>query len=447
MATTIASCTLGLVASLYVARRFWNGMLFNPLTGLFAPWLLALGLFTLNSRLALFDVGLTEPATLLLAVSFACYFIGGVLGIWLATRHDSGVYSYHIAEPRLTVLAILTVLYAVAFLVGVAWKYATVNATFGLPLEHIARLKPLIVSHSILIPLPSRFLTLFGYMAVLNVGVLLMYSQNHRWIGLAVALVLLSLVNDAVQGARGSTINTVILLICAAVFSAGARTGRIGLKHVLGAGAVFVVGLALITLIIYLRGNAIAGYLQRFVVDNYVYLVGTIPATSFFAIHPWPHVLPGQWTFAGLYQLLGMIPPLREPLAPLNSAVFPSFYAPVTSIGPFNSSAYVTYFDSDSGLAGVAVLSGLLGLAATYAFTKAVTVGRVVDLQIAALLMFLVLLTLRGTVTSSIMFWVVLGLIVVQWNFLVRTPRHGVPSVTRRGHCTRASFGLPGRQP
>jgi len=168
------------------------------------------------------------------------------------------------------------------------------------------------------------------------------------------------------------------------------------------------------TFMLYLRSDGTVTFVERLLVDNYIYTVGPVPALTHYLENPWPRDVPGQWTFAGIYQaadtLLGLVGSGRI----LTPETFQTYYAPITDLGPFNVASHVVYFYSDLGAVGVVLFSSVMGLVTGYAFIRALRTKRVSDIQTASLLMFLQIFSVRGVVTNGVMFWVCLVFVAVQ---------------------------------
>jgi hypothetical protein len=167
--------------------------------------------------------------------------------------------------------------------------------------------------------------------------------------------------------------------------------------------------------------------MERALLDNYVYMLSPILTTVHFLEHPWPGDLVGQWTFAGIHQTVdGVLASLGDRTSAADS--FGTYYAPVIDLGPVNVANYVVYLYSDFGESGVAVASGVMGLLAGWAFVRALRVKRIVEIQLAGLLMFLLIFSVRGLVTNGTMFWVSIAFIMIQ---------HAVLSLPTRQHRRR----------
>jgi oligosaccharide repeat unit polymerase len=397
-------------------------MLFNPFTGFYTVWAIALLLYELNGVLGVFYVSLSDSASVLLVLFFVCYFLGGLAILLLK---GSTVRRAECIGHRALDTIWKTCLYLLPlFCLAVLWKYRIVTAVFESPFEQMAELREAANVSEISFPLASRLLTLFGYVMILNLGILTVYRPGIKAFALVVVVMGLSFVSDSMVGGRGATFNTVLIFVCTVMLSIGSRFRTIGYKHVfLGAG-VLLAGIALITVILFLRSDGTMTFLERLVLDTYVYIAGTLPALSVFVDEPWPGTLPLQWTVAGIYQLADSVVRGIGGAGFLGEEdTFRTYYAPITVLGPFNSSVAVIYFYSDLREVGVIILAALLGLLGTHAYMKAIKRGRIIDIQFGALMTAMSLFTVKGMMTNGMMFWVTLSLVWIQQAFFLSDGR------------------------
>ena len=419
MATLIAG--LFLLASLLATRKMCRGFIFNPLVAFFGVWLAALLLYELDRFFRFFYVRLDDYATLLLVLSFALVFIGGVVGMAVARNRVRDTAPNAEQEPFRN-LAVLTYAFVGIVIVATLWRYRIVAANYGSLFNHLVSVRQDAFTGALKFPMISRLMSLFGYVAVLNLGVLLAMRWRAIFLALSVLVVVADFVNDATVGMRGSTFNVVLLIVTTFLVSLEVQREPIRPRHLLAAGAVLCGGICLITVILYLR-SATAGSLlvfrQRLLVDNYVYLAGTIPSVEVFLHNPWPVNVGGQYTFLPIFQGLDLM--IRRALGvAILPDVVQSYYAPITVQGPFNASAYLAYFYSDFGIQGVVVLSLAMGFTACYAFVKATRTRRTLDIQVAAVLLFLMIFTIRGIATTGVSFWTMLAILTIQHVVLRR---------------------------
>jgi oligosaccharide repeat unit polymerase len=435
MATLVA--TLFLILALAFTRKVCRGVTFNPLIAFFGIWLVALALFELDRIFGFFYVRLSDYAISLLVLSFVLVFVGGVLGVNLARNAvRDNVFD---AQRQARGLTALTFIYVGIAILATLWRYHIVVVNYGSLFRNLASVRHDAFTGALTYPLISRAMSLFGYVAIANLGVLLATRWNPAWLALSVLVVFADFINDTTVGMRGSTFNAVLLLVTTILVTLTVKRGRMDFRHLLAAGGVVLAGVCLITVILYLRSGFFVGlpnYWERLFKDNYVYLVGTIPSLSVFLNRPWPTVVGGQYTFLPLFEGLDWVG--RHALGvPIFPATVGTYYAPITKLGPFNASSYLAYFYSDFRLPGVIVLSFLMGYASSYAFMKAFRSKRVLDIQIASLLTFMMIFTVRGIATSGTAFWATLVLLIVQ---------HFVLEMRWRGHHLQAQIAADARR-
>lgn len=420
-------CGAFFLASLAATRLLCNGMPFNPLSAFFGVWLFGLGLYELDRVFEIFYVRLSEDANSLLILSFAWFFIAAILGMIIAIRVVRA-RALSIDDKQLNVIYKVTLLLFAVFLTGVMWKYSIVISKYGALFENLPDIRQEAFTGELTFPFISRLMTVLGYMVVLNLSILAVFRRKAKFISLLVVAILLNFLNDSTTGMRGSTVNSVLFLVSAVLLSGTVLMKRIGIKHLLMGTCILLGGVLLVTGILYLRDGGARSFLERLTRDNYVYTVGTIPSLSVFIDNPWPASVPGQWTFAGLYQLLDIVLANLIGVTLLSAETFDTFYAPITRLGPFNSSGYLLYFYSDLREPGVVVFSALMGFASAYLFMKAVLQKQIVDIQLAALLMSLVIFSIRGIYTNGMSFWVTLTLVIIQHQMLLGWRKGGKAS-------------------
>lgn len=402
-----------LILAFWLTRKLSRGAIFNPLVAFCGVWFLDLALFEMDRLFRLFYVPLSSYAAALLLLSFALVFVGSALGM-LSVR-NVGLDNVFDGGQTLRNLIVLTYLCVGIAVLATLWRYHVAVVNYGSLFRHLASVRRDAFSGALTYPLMSRALSLFGYIAVLNLGVLLATKWTPGLLALSVLVVFADFINDATVGMRGSTFNAILLLATTVLISLTVKRGRIDLRHLLAAGITVLAGLCLITIILYLRSGRFVGlpsFRDRLLKDNYIYLVGTIPSLSVFLSTPWPTVVGGQYTFLPLLAALDWISRHALGIATIPAAVG-TYYAPITK-GPFNSSSYLAYFYSDFRLPGVIVLSFLMGYASSYAFMRAMRSKRLLDIQIASLLTFSMIFTVRGIETNATAFWVILALLVAQ---------------------------------
>jgi len=418
MTTAVAAALL--LASLALTPVLCRGVVVNPLVVFSGVWLIDLALYDLDRVFGFFYVQLSEYAGLLLSLSLLLVFIGTALGLIVASdriREDSPEVEHDRLGGLVGLTYVLTVIAAIAAL----WRYQTAVSAFGPLFENITRLRAASFSGVLTFSAVSRVLSLLGYVAVLNCGVLLGYRWVPKLAAAAVVVVAADFFNDAAVGMRGSTMNAILLLVTATLLALAIKRQRLRIIHLVAAGGTMLAGIALITVILYLRSGSPISYWGRLVTDNYVYLVGTVPSLSVFVANPWPVIAPGQYTFLALFQVVDWLGQSVSGMSPFAPGMFATYYAPVTTLGPFNASGYLAYFYGDLREPGVIVLSLVMGFASGYAFMKALRRKRIVDIQVASLFLFLLIFSIRGVETSGIWFWMTLLAIGFQhWALRIR---------------------------
>ena len=153
--------------------------------------------------------------------------------------------------------------------------------------------------------------------------------------------------------------------------------------------------------------------------QSFLYIVGPLPSYSYFSTHPWYENYWGMWTFSGVYQFANILTGLwGHPIFPQLSSSLITYYAPITQAGPFNCTNYLTYVFSDFGSIGLIIVPLLFGFISNYFFFRALTYKRMTDIQLSALMLLGLILSVRGIITSGIFFWVLILLILFQAKIL-----------------------------
>lgn len=414
------------VGSLITTRVLWRRTLVNPVVCFFGLWTLEALLYQLDEFLGFFTVPLNAHALLLFTLSFACFFVAALVGMTPLSQESSNLR--RIGNAQLDMLSAITRILFLIFVAGVAWKFLVVVGSEGFTFQHLAKIREAANSGQLVLPFLSRAMTLAGYVVVMNLAVLLVFRPGLG-MGIAVlAAILLSFVNDSTVGMRGSTLNAFLLLTSAGVLAVGVRRGRTSLEHLLAGAVVLVAGIVLLSVILYLRSGSPISFIQRLLTDNYLAMAGVIPSSSYFVLHPWPTALPCQWTCYGLYQIVDF--PLK---ALFGSSMLPpdllSPSAPIIQWGNwvFNSSSYLTYFYADGQALGVGLFSAFMGYVSSRTFARAMLRGTLLDIQIAAMMLSLVIFTVRG-VLNGVMFWASIVFLIVQHEFVQFVGRDRVAS-------------------
>lgn len=428
MAIATWTCAILLVASLGVTRARCPRLLFNPLIAFFGVWLVPLAAYEFNFAFDTFFypyARLSESADLLMSAGFLCFFLGAVAGL-SPFKQSHPARLPDISEVQIDKLYTATKWLYPLFTAGVVWKYTIVISLYGSLFGALGQVRVGANTGEFGIPLLARLMTLLGYLVVLNLGIIIILRPRPKIGLLLLGAFALFFVDSSTSGSRGSIFNSILLVLSAIFLTIALKTGAVGVRRLFSAFGLGVAGIVLITPILYIRGLGDVqsiSFLERLLGDNYLYLVGPIPAYSFFLDHPWLTNLPGQWTFAGIYQLIDSVTSPVFGATVLSPGTFQTYFAPITFVGPFNTATYQTYVHSDFGVWGVLGISAVMGIIAAYTFVRAMQWGRIADVQVAALMMAMVILSIRGMMSNGMMFYITLVLIALQSRLMSRGSR------------------------
>ena len=181
--------------SLVLTRTLFRKQIFNPLVVFFGVWLIGLGLFELNSILKLFAISISDKATLLLTLGFFAFFLGGVTST-LAYRIVSPARDIDMKANEIEYLYKSTGLALLVMSIGVFWRFSDVIAVFGNPFSSLGEVRQSGVAGGFELATPARILTLFGYLAALNVGILIVLKKNPLNFVFVLIILVLFYLND-----------------------------------------------------------------------------------------------------------------------------------------------------------------------------------------------------------------------------------------------------------
>ena len=408
----LATVLLGV--SVFVFRSGGRRYLANPLVAFFGIWAGVL----LLSRLAHFNIELTSAGTRLTGTAFLALAFGSIAGVWLWSRRSRKRASDDVAARSIMFVAMASL---PLFAICVAWKFGMAWSVVGIPFAHVHEIRASGLAGDIATPFVIRGMVVFGYLAALNLGVLWAVRPSRWVLVLSLTLGILLFLNDLSIGARGSLFNGGLLMASAEIVAgAGRARGVWRVAHAIGI-VVFVTLAA--SMIFWLRSSNEGPTSLGGVTGSAVaYASGAVPASGWFIDNPWPTAVPGQWSFAGLWQLVDVV---TGALPASYDQSFQTRWAPVT--GAFNTGTFITYFYSDFGIPGVIILSVLTGFAAGYLFIGAARTRRLMLMELGALALFTLTFTPRGYIWSGMVFWPLTVAVVAQpfllrWASRIRLP-------------------------
>jgi len=403
-----------LIVAFYLSRLFYRKELFNPLVVFFSIWFFALSLYGAHDilNLKIFHYSLGTRASILIVASFG-FFLLGSLSVAIRSKQHAGMLSLSLKNEQLSFIYTTTKFILILFSIAVAIKYAMLVRLYGNPFAHLETVRNDFFNGKLSFPFYLSVLTTLGYLAILNLGVLIVLRRDPGVIMATLLTFALVFFNDATIGMRGGFLNFFVLFLSTVLITNSARGNRSNLRSL----SVFVLAcvffMVVMTVIFYFRSGGKVTYLEGLLLHNYIYLTGPVPAYGYFLDHPWIGRLLGHHTFLGLYELADIFFGALG-VSLLGEADKVTHYALITDRGPFNTAPYLTYFHSDFGTVGLLAGSFLLGLISSWLFFNIFTKRRIVDLQFAGVAIAVLMLSIRGIYTNGRSFWVMLFLVTIQ---------------------------------
>lgn|SRR5208282_3279880 len=424
----ITECGFFLVVSLLLGRALFGHRLVNPVAVFFGVWAADFLLLQLDRYIGAFSFTLSSGSERLFFGSFLAFGLASLSVGILAPSSVAASFS-DIPIPALRRCnRVLAVLYGA----GAVSKYAILIRTFGLR-SALSMGRIAISRGEFDYPWICGFLTIFGYLFVLNLGIIAARSRSWRpWIVFALAE-LIAAINDAPTGYRGQSMNFAFFFAAAWALTVVTSGRVIRLRHLVTTGVVAICLALALEAVHYAAvwtaaDSATESELEPSdvimlgLVLNYIDIVGTIPATTWYLDAPRDAEIdldshPGLNTFRGIYQLAD------KAIAPLGFRVLPEQETPYVPSNPltghtFTAFNYLTAFQTDFGTFGAFFLSAILGLSATVIVKGAFAFPTVRHIESAACFLALMAASWRAFYFADPFFWVTLTLIWIQGAYL-----------------------------
>lgn len=404
-----------LLISLILTPIFYKRIFINPLVIFFAIWFFVFSLYQLNTIFNYFYFKLTEKAQILFILSFISFFIGSLsVAVYQHIKKSEKIQTIRIQDFHLKSIYKITKILFFFFAIGIALKVFLLLQRYKNPIENLGVVRGEFISGLLKYPQILYFFSFLGYLIIVNLGILLVFSKKRKIILFFIFLTLVTaFLNDLTVASRGFTFNFFLLLITT-IFATFVVKGKVlKLRHYLFGIISFVLIIIFLTTIVYLRGDKSVGFLKLIGEYNYLYLVGTIPATSFFIENPFFSNLPLFHTFGGIYKFFDGITGLFG-FNFLGSDDLRTFYANITELGPFNSATSLAYYYFDLKEVGVIIFSYLLGFISSFLFFKVVYNKRIIDIQLYAFILSFIIYSIENVLTNGAAFWILLFFIFSQ---------------------------------
>lgn len=408
-----------LVVALLYSRILFNLSVFNPLVIFFLIWTFVLLLYSLDIRHFFFYAEMSQKAEQFLIISFF-FFLFGYLTAAMYISKQKIAASLSLKNKSLKNIYTLTKFFSLIFFAGLAYKYSILLFTYGNIFDALPSIHEALRIGVLAYPIVARFLTLFSYLIILNLGILIFFAFNKKVVIFTMLIIIAMYFNDMTAGSRGSTFTGGLYLISIALVALVIKYKKLKFSHLISIVVVFLSIILLLTSIVYLRSDRTVSFMNRVLNDSYIYITGTLPSYSFFIDHPWESRLFAHNTIFGFYQLLDTILKFlsNNSLSILSPDDLRTYFAPITNLGPFNTTNYITYIYSDFGETGVILFNYFLGFISAYLYFKALKYKRIIDIQLSAIVVAGILFSPRGILTNGMSFWVTLIIVFIQHYYL-----------------------------
>ncbi len=401
-----------------------TGQWANPILALSLPHALLLVAYLLAFRNGILSFELGSKATLLLAAGYFA-FVLGVIAIALPYARKRKLAVMNPRELRLADK--LTRLSVFILFVAVAVKYLIIVKNYGNPVANIIAIRLDYVAGVLDYSFANSVAFVMSSFLMLNLGILMGAGVENRRYLLIFSLILIIL-NDVTIGGANWTFSNLCLFLCAWGVTKERLVGlKISWKGVQRGSIVVGAATTLVFALLAFRTEGSVGSEVSFSDVLLYYAGGDIATFGYFLEYPFPSILPGSYTFGGLY---GLLDPLFSLFGrPLMSRFDPELF--VADIGVrFNTSIHLSYYYSDFGEAGVVILSLVLGLLGMWAMVQYRQRFTLIRVQYFALLLFVIVMSIRGVPTEGKYFWILLMILPLLRRISYFVPFKSSPLVT-----------------
>ena len=269
-------CGLFLIASLGLSYRLFRGQLFNPMVVFFGVWFVVFVLYGFNSVLRFFYYPLTDYAKMLMTASFAFFFLAAVT----MAMHPKVVRTscpVRIYGRDIRLIAKGTKLILLLFSLAVFVKYAILVRRYGNPFSSLESVRNDFFAGELQYPAWLTVLTTFGYLAILNLGILVVFRRSRQTILMTVWAFALVWLNGSSVAMRGGFLNFSLLFLSSAMIANMLRGRKAGVLALSRFAMLLVCLVAVMTAILYFRSGCTIRYIDGLLMHNYIYIVGSVP--------------------------------------------------------------------------------------------------------------------------------------------------------------------------
>jgi len=301
-----------------------------------------------------------------------------------------------------------------------AYKYCLLISRFGNPFTQLKTIRQMIIDGKFSFPFFLSLMTLAANIAVLNLGAVFALKNTRRLKTALLILIMfvLLILNDLSTGSR--TCPRYVIMLLAAIFLGYTSLGKsIRWKHVVYAAVCCAVLMLALGAVVYLRTAGDVELVEGILISSiYTNIAGNIPAFAYFIDHKWTPILPGYYTFRGIYVKADTVWQMLTGKSFLPAIAYdhynPDLYANVGQGLLFNTTNDLTSIYMDFGNTGIPIYSYLVGFTAAVLFIKVKIYRRVLDIQLCTMIITAIVMNTRGSYFMAAGFWITLLLIILQ---------------------------------
>ena len=427
--STITSFFL-LLCSILIGKKYYeNCGLFNPLVIFFLVWSFVLSCYYLDHSLNFFYYKTTFQADCFLSLGLLFFFVGGVFPL-IVSSSCNYAESFCVFDLKNNIninrIYYISLTILILFIFSVIAKYIILSHHYNDVMYSFDKIRKDSLDNKFTFPFYFYFFTFPAYLLIVNMGILTVIKKSKVMFLLGFVTIITAFFDSMFVGMRGKFVNFVFLFFFSFIMSYIIIGGKVTVKHYLYCILFVLFVLFILSLGIYIRlDHSQHGLFVFFALlfrINFIYITGVIPSYSYFLTHPWPTYYPGAQTFYSIYKLIDVVIGHIFSLIGLHSHTNDIFlgshsytFAPITYVGAFNSTSYLTYLQSDFGLYGMLFASMLFGLVSQYLFLIMLKRKRMIDIQIIAIIFYGIVISHRSMFTTGI-WWLVLFLLICLQN-------------------------------
>lgn len=397
--------------------------------------MLSMLLYNRSINIGMFGPPISDKAVRILAEFFLFFLFGNLTALFLTyVPQRSPAYQYlQETDEKISKVIKISKILLIIFIITVSVKLYYVYSMFGNPLspKNIVSIRATLTSGGLDFGLVGLLPNVICNLLVLNLGVLIVTNRTSKIIMMTLCVFTFQFISDICQGGIIMTFISAVLFATTIFFALQItnperlRELPRGRRQRIKSGNIKTLSFLIITAVpvMYFMdarqlGNAeMYGLPVSLANTATFYFGGNISSFSYFLEHPYPSVPIGRQTWGGIYWFLNDFVRLVG-LEPLMIPDVPEdFHAPIiTSVGGavYNTSIFLSDIYSDFGEIGVIIITFILGYLITFLLMRANYNKRMLSIQLASLVMFIVVMGIRAFPPAGRYFWVLIIAIYLQ---------------------------------